>query len=193
MHPDKLNVFDFDGTLINVNSFRALNKKFLLLLLKKLYLISFIKMVIYYIVRKCGFISHFQFKKFVVQIFEKSLVEYEKKIIIQRIFEDKKNQIIYDIMKNSDNVILTTAAPYAYISRITFNIDEMIYISSLNNANFPDQTNFKEGKVKNIQWLFQGKRISINNFYTDSFDDKPLIDFSLNAFMVKDGNLIKIK
>lgn len=194
MRPENLNVFDFDGTLIKVNSFREITRRFSIILLKKFHLTSILSMMGWYAIRKCGIISHLKFKQHIVNIFEKSLTEEEKRAICQKVFDNNVNKAVFEQMVNFDNCIICTAAPFAYVSRVSFNKDVTI-ISSLDPENrFPDITNYGAGKIKNLKAFFKGKDIQVENFFTDSNnDDQALIDFSANAFVVKSDCVTKVK
>ena len=194
MQPDNLNVFDFDGTLIKVNSFREINKQFLLTLLRKLRIVSFLTVVILYIVRKCGVFSHLAFKRRIVDIFEQTLAEKDKKSICQAVFDRYINEPVFQRMIGMNDCIICTTAPFAYMSRLSFG-REVIIISSLDATNyFPDKSNFGPAKVENLKAYFKGKDIRVANFFTDnSIDDYALIDFCQNAFIVEGDNIRKIK
>jgi len=194
MQPEMLDVFDFDGTLIRVNSFREITNKFLLRLLKRFSIGPFLTIIMWFILRKCSIISHFVFKRRVVNIFEKSLTEPEKKDVCQRVFDNNVNKSVFDRMVNSENCIICTAAPFAYISRI-FLGREIPFISALDPLNcWPDATNFGAAKIANLKAYFGGKDIRVVNFFTDNdTDDRHLIDFAVNVFVVKDNQLTKVK
>ena len=61
------------------------------------------------------------------------------------------------------------------------------------NNHFPDVSNFGAGKVENLRAYFKGKDVKVTNFYTDSIDDRELIDIATNAFLLKNGCIVKIK
>ena len=193
MQSENLDIFDFDGTLIRVNSFREINKRLLVKLLAKFKLLSFLRLSIWYFIRKTGIISHMDFKIKAVAIFERSLSEDEKAGIVQGVVDQNLNQKVYEAMSQSDNCIISTSAPYAYVSRMKLS-DEASVISSLEPGDaYPDLSNFGQGKIDNVRAYFDGQNISVRNTYTDSEDDRPLIDLSENAFIVKSGKILKIK
>jgi len=194
MQAENLNVFDFDGTLIKVNSFKEITRRFSITLLRKLQIIPLLKLTIGYILRKCSIISHLKFKQRIVNIFEESLTEQEKKNICQAVFDENVNNEVFERMTNADNCIMCTSAPFAYISRVSFNKD-VIIISSLDpKDSFPDTANFGPGKIENLKAYFKNKSVHVINFFTDSYtDDKALIDFSDNAFVVEGNQIKKIK
>jgi hypothetical protein len=191
MQTDDLNVFDLDGTLIKVNSFKEISKKLVVMLLKKYRIVSLLNLTVWYLIRKLGLIKHLTFKQHVVGIFENTLTEEEKQNIAQATLSNNINNDVFERMLNADNCVISTTAPAAFVSRMPFK-DNVVVISSLDN-DFPDPSNFGPGKVRNLKHYFQNKDIRVSNFYTDSTDDQALIDFSINAFMVKNGCLAKIK
>lgn len=193
MHPNNLNVFDLDGTLIRVNSFREISKKLVQTLFFHLSLIALGSLVYNYLLRQLHIITHLQFKRRVVNVFERCINEKEKKSIVQKVFQNNINQQVFSRMLKSENCVISTASPYAYTSRMNFP-DHVIIISSLEpQDDLPDSANFGTGKIENLKRYFQRKEIRVVNFYTDSADDQALVDISLNAFIFKDDQLIKIK
>jgi len=193
MQSDNLNVFDLDGTLIRVNSFKEISKKLTIILLKRCNVRPLLDLIGWYLIRKLGFIKHLTFKQRVVGIFERELVEDEKREIAQAVFDANINRDVYERMLKVDNCVISTTAPFAFVSRMPFREDAIV-ISSLDyKSGLPDIANYGTGKVINLKYYFQDKSICISNFYTDSFDDQPLIDFSLNTYMVKGDSLIKVK
>jgi hypothetical protein len=194
MRPENVTVFDFDGTLIKVNSFREITKRLSIILLKNFQIVPLLAISTWYILRKCGIIPHLKFKQHIVNIFEKSLTEEEKKGICQAVFDDNVNQAVLELMVKLDNCIICTAAPFAYISRVSFN-KYVPVISSLDPENgFPDISNFGAGKIENLKAFFKRKDIQVENFFTDSnTDDQALIDFSANAFLVEGDRVTKVK
>jgi len=193
MQLDNLNVFDLDGTLIKVNSFKEISKKLAFTLLRKMQIAAFLKLLIWYIIRKLHIITHLYFKRRIVDIFEKYLTEEEKQSLVRLIFDKNINKNVFDLMQQANNCIISTSAPYAYTSRMGFSNDVTVISSLMPFGNLPDVANFGEGKVRNIVAYFNGKDIRVVNFYTDCSDDQPMIDLSVNAYIVKNGIPVKIK
>lgn len=192
MRPDNLNIFDLDGTLIKVNSFKEINKQLIFILLRKFQFYPIIKLLVWYFIRKLRIVSHLEFKQYAVNIFEKTLAEKEKRNIVKHVLDENINQPVYDLMLKADNCLISTAAPFAYVSRMCFRKD-VIIISSLDPQNsFPDPSNFGAGKVTNIKNYFKGDDIRIVNFYTDSMDDQALIELSVNAFILVNDCLVRV-
>jgi hypothetical protein len=194
MRPDNLNVFDFDGTLVKVNSFREITRRLLVTLLTKFKIASFLMVLALYVVRKCSILSHLAFKRQIVNIFEQALTEQEKKRICQAVLDEDINVSVFQKMIDMDNCIICTTAPFAYMSRLSFG-KEIPIISSLDSQNsFPDKSNFGPAKVENLKAYFKGKDIRVVNFFTDNkLDDHALVDLCENAFVVEGGNIRKIK
>lgn len=193
MHPDNLNVFDLDGTLIKVNSFRKVTICLIITLLKRSHVSGVLKLISWYVIRKLGLLSHLEFKRNVVNIFEMLLPEKEKVDIVQEVFNRHLNKQMISLMLKAENCIISSAAPYAYVSRMSFK-DDAVIISSLDPENdWPDPGNSGPGKIENIRKYFDGFGIRVSKFYTDSRDDQALIDFSDTAFIVKKDRLVKVK
>jgi len=194
MQSENLNVFDFDGTLIKVNSFQKITKSFLFVLLKKLQIAPLLSLLKWYILRRLGIISHLVFKKHVVSTFEKSLREREKQNICQKVFNSNVNKVVFERFMNLNNCIICTASPIAYVSRICFGKNVFVIGSLSSQMDFPDPANFGRGKIDNLTAYFKDKNVQIVNFYTDSStDDQAMIDLAINAFVIQSEKVVKIK
>jgi phosphoserine phosphatase len=190
---DAVDVFDLDGTLIRVNSFREITKRVLLILLKKFKLKPVFNLIGVFILRRMKVLSHLDFEKCAVNIFEKELTAQKKSDICQAVFDENANRHLLEQMLASKSCVVSTASPYSYVSRMSFGKDVTV-ISSLDpNVSLPDAANLGEGKAKNLIAYFGNDKIRVVNFYTDSFVDQPMIDFAENAFLCKDDRIRKIK
>jgi len=193
LDPDNLNIFDLDGTLIKVDSFVEVTKAMAGVLLKNKRFVPIFVLFGWCFLRKLRFVSHLLFKKNVVRIFEEILKEQDKQNIVDEVFSNNINQAVFELMLKSDNCIISTASPYAYTYRMYFGKNVPV-ISSLMPGDFlPYPLNFREAKVENIKAYVGTKDIRIVNCYTDSVNDQALIDLSVNAFMLRDGQLIRVK
>lgn len=194
MQPENLDVFDFDGTLIQVNSFREITKRFSIVLLKKVQIVHLWALSFWYVLRKAGIISHIAFKQRVVKIFEESLSEQEKQRICQVVFDDNANKALLERMADSKNCVVCTTAPFAYVSRVSFNKIVPV-ISSLDpGGRFPNAANYGVGKIENLKAYFKEEGVRVINFFTDSLtDDRALIEFAVNAFLVNGEDITKVK
>jgi len=194
MPSEDLNVFDLDGTLIKVNSFREVTKQLVLTLLTKFQIIPLLAITGWYILRRCGIVCHLKLKERIVNIFEKSLSDREKKDICQTVFDKNVNRTVFERMASLDNCIITTASPFAYVSRMFFNKDVTVIGSLVPDNRFPNAANSGSGKIDNLKACFKGKDVHVINFFTDNnIDDQALIDFSNNAFIVQGDRLTKVK
>jgi hypothetical protein len=193
MPPEVIDVFDFDGTVINANSFRDITKKTLLLLFKKLRFKPIGVFVGTLILRRIGILSYNNFKTRAVNIFEEELTQEEKCRICKSVFDENINACVLERLIASQRGVICTASPYAYISRMSFGKDITIISAFDPRGLLPDAANLGEGKVKNLIAYFGSDKIRVANFYTDSFDDQPMIDFAENAFMCSSGQIRKIK
>lgn len=193
MQPDNLNVFDLDGTLIKVNSFREIGKQLVITLARKWQIVSLLSLIGWYLIRKAGLIEHLKFKQQVVDIFEQGLSEETKQNIVQSVFMSNVNRTVFELMNIADNCVISTASPFAFVSRMPLKKNAVVISSLDRNDAFPDPANFGLGKVRNLKFYFSGKNIRVLNFYTDSADDQGLVDFSDNVFMVKGSSLVRVK
>lgn len=194
MQPENLDVFDFDGTLIRVNSFREITKRFSIVLMKKVQIAHLFALSFWYVLRKAGIISHIAFKQRVVKVFEESLSEEDKRRICQAVFDDNANKALLKRMADSKNCIICTAAPFAYVSRVSFN-KVVPVISSLDpGGRFPNAANSGVGKIENLKAYFKEEGVCVINFFTDSVtDDRALIDLAVHAFIVNGDDITKVK
>ena len=189
-----LTIFDLDGTLIRVNSFREISKRFILRLLKKGYLFAFVRVLLLYVLRKCGLRSHMNFKKSVVDLFENILSEPEKQCICESVFNTYVNKAVFCVFLNAPAPIVSTASPHAFISRMPLPSHTRIISALHPNDNVPDKSNFGRAKFENLKSYLNINNIRIDAFFTDSLvDDKPLIDISEAVFLVFNGCLERYK
>lgn len=188
------NVFDFDGTLIRVNSFREITKRFLIKLLARGRVLAAARIVLLYAARKCRYLDHLAFKKKVVAIFETALPETVKQTLCQSVFDANVNESVYRELLSRDECVISTASPFAYISRVEFSRKVPI-ISSLDTENvYPDSSNQGRGKVVNLRAHLKAEHFEIGCFFTDNpVDDKPLADVSETVMLVDDGRLRRLK
>ena len=188
------NVFDFDGTLIRVNSFREITKRFFVKLLSRGRVLTATRIALLYVARKCHCLDHLTFKREVVRIFEKVLPEADKQALCQSVFDAHVNESVYSELLSRDECVVSTACPFAYISRVAFPRDVPI-ISSLDaEKGYPDRTNQGPGKVVNLGTYLKAERFEIGCLFTDDpVEDKPLIDVSETVMLVADGRLVRLK
>jgi len=189
-----IDVFDLDGTIISVNSFRCIGKILVWLLVRKGRFNDAARILKNFFLRKIGVIPHIEFKRFVVEVFETLLSEEEKSRICKNIFEGNVNKAVLKRLYESENALISTACPYAFVSRMPIKADIPI-ISSLDLKNrLSDEENYRQGKLANLRtFLGNPDELRIRNLYTDSYDDKALMDISENVYIVKNGSLKKLR
>lgn len=93
---------------------------------------------------------------------------------------------------NADDVIIT-AGPDFLLKGISglLNTDNIISSSIDAESMKVKYLNFGNNKVKRYKALYGSKRIDC--FYTDSYNDRALMDISEKVFLVKNGRLRRIK
>jgi hypothetical protein len=188
------NVFDFDGTLIRVNSFREITKRLLVTLLARGRVLAATRIVLLYAARKCRCLGHLAFKRRVVAIFETALPETVKQTLCQSVFDAHVNESVYRELLSRDECVISTASPFAYISRVEFSRKVPIISSLDTEDSYPDSSNQGPGKVVNLRAYLKAERFEIGCLFTDDpVDDKPLIDVSETVMLVGDGCLRRLK
>ena len=188
------NVFDFDGTLICVNSFREITKRLLVELLARGRVLAASRIVLLYAARRCRCLDHLAFKKRIVAVFETALPETVKRTLCQSVFDAYVNELVYRELLSRDECMISTASPFAYMSRVEFS-KEVPVISSRDTENgYPDGSNQGQGKVVNLRAHLKAEHFEIGCFFTDDpVDDKPLVDVSETVMLVDDGCLRRLK
>lgn len=182
-----MNVYDFDGTIYNGNSFidffcflRHENKEIRkhtlaqLLNLARLCLNS-------YDVNKHPSLSNFVLE---VQDLNKNLINFWDK-------HYKKILQWYEEVQKSDDVIITSSFEYLVQPVCDMlNIKKIIGTKiDLNTGQVIGKVCIGEEKVSRYREIY-GDTI-IDNFYTDSLIDRPLINISKNTFILKRGKIVK--
>ena len=194
MPSDGLDVFDFDGTLIRANSFRVITARFFSELFRRGRALTLLKVGGLSVLRKCGLISHLPYKRRIARLFERTLSERQKRQICQAVFDRYINPAVYEEFLRRDRCLISTAAPYAYISRISFGKPVPTLCALEPCGRLPDESNFGMGKVDNLRAYLKGEDIRLDTFFTDNpSDDGPLVDLSKTAFKVHDGRMTRLK
>jgi phosphoserine phosphatase len=186
---DGVNVFDFDGTLIRVNSFWEINKRLLRKLISDGRFSQAVRLTFWYLVRKSGIVSHLFFKKKAVAVFEDALNEQEKTELVRRVFEENVNANVHAILLSTKNCVVSTSAPYAHMSRLDFGPEVKVIAALDPNHSLPDETNWGAGKLRNVRAHLIERGARILSVYTDSLEDQPLIDAADRAYIVRGGRV----
>ena len=193
MSIEKITVFDLDGTLISVNSFTEVSRKFLLRLLKKKQGLCLLNILLLYIMRKSRIISHLYFKRYIMNRFEEHLSEEEKQNLVNEVTEKAIQQNVYEIFCRTSPILVSTASPYSIVSRIKF-LDNIPNICSLDpRSDYPSSNNSAGGKIENLKIYYGSMPVEVIDFYTDSYDDAPMIAFAQNAYLCSAKGIQKVK
>lgn len=188
-----LDVFDFDGTLIRANSFSVICKKMLSSCLNKGSFINVLTILLLYIARRAGYFNHIDFKNKMMLFMSKYFSEKEQQEMIQDIFIKNSNKDILEKLYSATNPIVSTAAPYIYMSKLVFK-KPITVISSLSPEDYiVDRTNQGLGKVKNLMSYFKSNELCILNFYTDDlseYEDAAVAKCARTTYIVKNGRIV---
>ncbi|MGV0921348.1 haloacid dehalogenase-like hydrolase [Empedobacter falsenii] len=194
---DKKAVFDFDQTLINVNSFT----KWVAFLLSKSFENGdyklFYKVSILIFRRKIiKTLSHQNFKKTLIEfnlkqdyyeLFAIELSEYINQEVLNHLIE---------LNQNDYKIAISSAAPEKYLKEFVKNYiptKEILVIGAIIENNVLND-NFGEKKVANLVkkgFLNPGEEFEI--LYTDSFEDFPLAEFAKEIHLISPDEVSKIK
>lgn len=190
---NKLNVYDFDNTIYKGESV----VDFFLYFLKRdpkllRYIPKVVKAVIYYKAQKITVEEAMSEYGVIVENYCSTVDNLEwhiKNFWDENI--DKIKPFYYEIRKD-DDVILSAGfdVVLAEMGR-RMNIKNIVSSETdFKNAKILSLC-FRENKVKAFRKKYPDAEI--DNFYTDSFNDRPIIDIAKNAYLVKGNRITKIK
>jgi len=184
---DRKVVFDFDETLVNVNSFKRWVVFLWLHSIKKLNIKLFIKVSKLIISRKIFRIdSHQEFKMKLMELklHESYDVDFGKKL------SKNIHPIVFNYLKELEErkykIAISSAAPNHYLERFVkdYISDEVLVIGAfLENGNLIE--NFEQNKITNlIQRGFIKENEKIELFFTDSYHDIELIKLAKKTYLI---------
>lgn len=188
-----MKVFDFDNTLYDGESifdfamFVIRKKKSLLF-----YVPIGIKMLFFYKMRRYDIDSYTKdLKKYM-----KPLLENQEFIqnLVGEFWEEHIDKLYPHMLKKiKKEDVIVTASPDFLISGIqdVLNTDHILSTEVDFQKRCLRYLNFQENKVKLFYKKFSKKQI--DEFYTDSYNDKPFMDISKSVYLVKKGVCKKIK
>ncbi len=188
-----LNVYDFDNTIYNGESGVDL---FLFYLKKDPKLITLfptaVKAIARYKSTKMSIDDALENYAGVVEEYAKTIDDIHADI---NKFWDKNSSKIksfYFKQRKDDDVILSACIDVV-LEEICRRLDIKNYIGSETDLVNYKLVNFcyRENKVKAFKKRYPDA--VIENFYTDSYNDQPMIDLAQNAYLVKGDKLIRIK
>lgn len=186
----KIDVYDFDGTIYDGDS----SIDFFLFCLKrnKKIIIKIIPIMWYILL-------YFLKKKDKTKSKEKifSFLNYVDDInkTVNEFWISHKHKIKkFYLDKNHNNDIIISASPEFLLKPICEKLKVKLLIGSIvskKTGKFTGLNCHDHEKVKRLKAIY--KEFTIENMYTDSYSDQPLIDLSKHAYIVKKNKLIKIK
>ena len=105
---------------------------------------------------------------------------------------EKNIKNFYRKMQKEDDIIVS-ACPYCLLSVMTNRLGVKNVISTELNAKTGEigEICYHDNKVKMFKKVYGD--VEIDEFYTDSMSDKPLMDMAKTVFLVDGNKLIKIK
>lgn len=188
-----MNVYDFDNTIYQgesgVDLFLGYLKKEPRLLAK---LPMAVKCIYKYKTGKMSLDDVMDKYAGVVEEFAQSIEDLEGDVID---FWDKNSSKIkpFYLRQRQDDDIIISACLDVVLEEICRRLNIKHFVGSKTDLENRKLINFcfRENKVKAFREKFPDAEI--DNFYTDSLNDQPMIDLAKNAFLVKGDRLIKIK
>lgn len=188
-----MNAYDFDNTIYDGES--AVDF-YLFCLFKKISLIKYLPLMFYMLLKyKLGKISVAELEekaaKYAVGIFS----DIENPETAVKEFWDKnehKIKPLYKKIQKADDVVISASGSFL-LREICDRIGvKTLICSEINLSNGKtDRICFRSNKPIIFKQLFPDT--IPENFYTDSINDAPMIEFSKNAYLVKKNKIKKIK
>lgn len=188
-----MNVYDFDNTIYKGESGVDL---FLYYLKKDPKLVSKIPMALSVITRyKAGKISLDE----VMNTYSGVVEEYCQGIEdigsdIDMFWDEHSRKIksFYLKQRRDDDVILSACIDVV-LEEICKRLNIKNYIATETDLNSRKLVNFcfRENKVKAFRERYPDA--VVENFYTDSYNDQPMIDLAQNAYLIRGDKMVKIK
>jgi len=188
-----MNVYDFDNTLYNGESGVHM---FFYYLKKRPGLVRYAPQVLRGVIDyKRGRINFDQAIERVGGVLRPFLEGIEDFRADARDFWDRHERRLYPFyqqLHQPDDLIIS-AGPEQSLREVCARLGVSNYIGSVINeiTSQLEFACFRENKVKAFRERYPGRQI--DNFYTDSMNDKPLMDISKHVFLVKKGEIRQIK
>ena len=188
-----MNVYDFDNTLYDGESGIHL---FFFYLKKRPRLVRYAPQVLLGVIDykrgKITFDQAITRSGWVLRPFLEGIADYRADA---REFWDKhahRLRPFYKHLHRPDDLIIS-ASPEQSLREVCARLGVERYIGSVINEETStlEFACFRENKVTAFRKRYPGQRI--DNFYTDSMNDKPLMDISEHVFLVKKGKIEQLK
>ncbi len=186
---NKIDVYDFDGTIYNGDSSIDF---FLYAIKKKKSIIKYLPKIFTIMILKClGLVSTKSFKEtffsFIKEI--ENLEEYVKEF--WKMKREKINKFFLDNISENRKTYVISASPEFLLRP---------YLSEFKNIKLIATKVDRNGKIneenckgqKKVELLKKAEQdFEIENFYTDSSSDLPLVKLSKNSYYIKKGRVKK--
>lgn len=183
-------VFDFDGTLITVNSFPLWVKYLLRHSLCEFKWIYFIRIIILILKRKVlRLSSHEEFKRDLILLDTPSFwTDGFATLLAEKCHSDVLG-MAFEKIAQGDQVIISSAAPKVYLTPVVEKIfsekSTGLTIIGAEIINGVLNENYKEAKLQNLyEKGLLGLEEKLDCLYTDSYDDLPLAIIANQFFLV---------
>lgn len=187
-----MNVYDFDNTLYKGESSYDF---FFFCIKKKIILIKYIPIVLYHLYKyKKVKIDFQQLIDSFNKIFEKVFKNEEELNDLSKQFWNKNINKLKDNLINNltDKDIIITGSPDFLMNTIKDKLNVKIISTKVNlKTKKIEFLCLGNNKVKIFKELYPNE--IINNFYTDSLNDSPLMEISKNVYLVKKNKINFIK
>jgi phosphoserine phosphatase len=183
-----MNVYDFDETIYDGNSGPDF---FIFCLMRNIKLIRYVPKNLLWLIKYIlnpNATSKAYFDACIFLKDMKNIDEYLNKFWDKNMHKIKK---WYLEQKSEDDVIISST-PYFLLSPICKKLNIKSLLASdvnIENGKLTGKLYFNEVKVHEFKKRFPDA--TIENFYTDSLHDKPLIDMAKNAFIIKGNKIIR--
>lgn len=185
----RVDVFDFDGTLVSVNSFHLF--VIYLVCVKVLYLdIGSSGRLAYLILKRLrGRISHIELKS-KVNCLGLTLSESAIKVFVKLVRLFRRSAVAEALLRSFRSAdsfaVIASAAPFAYMRHIQseFAADLIVSFGNPENDTSEFEDNVGKNKVRNIFCLLNVPVSRLGSVYTDHVDDLPLVLIAERVFIV---------
>lgn len=188
-----MNVYDFDNTLYRGESGLHL---FFYYLKKRPFLMRYTPKVVEAVIEYKR--SHYPLEEAIsrveglVRVFLEGIEDYEHDAREFWDLHEYRLRPFYKHLHRPDDLIIS-ASPEQSLKEVCKRLGVNHYIGTVINENTSslEFVCFRENKVKAFQARYPGQQI--DDFYTDSMNDKPLMDISKHVFMVKKDSIEQLK
>ncbi len=181
-------VYDFDGTIYNGDS----SKDFFLYAIKKdkknIFLLP--KIFFYLILYILKIINLKKFKEIFFSFYKNITNKVSYLNEFWQIHEKKVNKNILDQIAKEKLVYVVSSSPSFLLSPYLSRFNNIKLIATEFDKNIKMIGDNCKGEFKVKALLKENKKFKINNFYTDSLNDLPLVNKAKTSFLVTNGQIV---